>query len=325
MSYQTMAAELRGSMPKMPFAFAQTLINRAYTEVRNRNLWSFQLAEGQWISPPQITAGTATTTQGSNQVVMDATAAAAINADGSATYSLLTQRQFRIGAGGIYNIVAWDGVSVLTVDRLYGELSVVDATYQIYQVYYPSPTKTFLRFISVRDMQNFIDLDISKTREELDAQDPQRNWYYFPTWVVPYKPDPRMLSPTYGYMLHELWGAPQYSLNYQLLYIDKLPGLVNPTDCLPSALGEDVVLAKARVYAYEWAEGNKGALERNQGPDYRFLMGAAQKEFESLFKNYRREDRETVDNFFVTYQNGLYGRFWPTYNSIAGVANPGLL
>jgi hypothetical protein len=112
-------------------------------------------------------------------------------------------------------------------------------------------------------------------------------------------------------------------LNYQLLYIDKLGPLVNPTDCLPPALGEDVVLAKARVYAYEWAEGNKGALDRNVGPDYRFLMGAAQKEYETLFKNYRREDRETVDNFFVTYRGSLYGRFWSNYNTIAGVANPG--
>ena len=325
MSLQSMQAELRGSFPKISYPYCATLINRAFREIRDRNLWSFQLAEGQWIAPAQITAGTATTIQGSNQITMDTVAAAAINTSGNAPYSLLTQRQFRIGAGGIYNIIAWDGVSVLTVDRLYGELSVTSAGYQIYQVYYPSPTKTFLRFMSVRDMQNFIDLDISRTREELDAQDPQRNWYYFPTWVVPYKPDPRTTSPTYGFMLHELWGAPQYSLNYQLLYIDKGGPLVNPTDQLPPALGEDVVLAKARVYAYEWAEGNKGALDRNVGPDYRFLMGAAQKEYETLFKNYRREDRETCDNFFVTYRNGYYGRFWASYNTIAGVANPGLL
>lgn len=323
MSFQSMAAELRGCTPKVPMPYCRTLINRAYKELRDRNLWSFQLAEGQWIAPAQITAGTATTVQGYNTVLMDSVAATAINTSGSAPYSLLTQRQFRIGSGGIYNITGWDGVSVLTLDRLYGELSATDATYQIYQVYYPSPTKTFLRFMSVRDMQNFIDLFIDRTREELDAMDPQRTWYYFPTWVVPYKPDTNTFSATYGYMLHELWGAPQYSLNYQLLYIDKGNDLVNPTDCLPYAIGEDVVLAKARVYAYEWAEANKGALERNQGPDYRFLMGAAQKEFESLFKNYRREDRETADNFFVAHRNSLYGKFWPYYNSISASAFPG--
>jgi hypothetical protein len=324
MSFASMAAELRGAVPKMPYPFAKTLINRAYKHLRDSNLWSFQLAEGQWIAPAPITVGTATATQGSPVIQMDATAAAAIDANGSALYSLLTQRQFRIGAGGVYNIIGWDSAArQLTVDRMYGEISATTVSYQIYQVYFPSPTKTFLRFISVRDMQNFIDLNIVMTREELDAQDPQRNWYYFPTYVVPYKPDNRPNSATAGYMLHELWGAPQYSLNYQLLYIDKLPDLSNPGDNLPPAIGEDVVMAKARVYAYEWAEGNKGAIERNQGPDFRFLMGAAQREYETLFKNYRREDRETADNFFSAYKQGVYGRFWSSYNSIAGVANPG--
>lgn len=324
MSLASMVAELRGSMPKIPQPYAKTLINRAYKEVRDRNLWSFQLAEGQWISPAMISAGTATTVQGSNIVQMDAAAAAAIDLFGSAPYSLLTQRQFRIGAGGIYSIVGWNsGNMQLTLDRMYGELSVTDAAYSIYQVYYASPTKTFLRFISVRDMQNFIDLFIDKTMEELNAQDPQRTWYYFPTWVVPFKPDSNPNSGTYGRMLHELWGAPQYSLNYQLLYIDKGADLVNPTDTLPYAIGEDVVMAKARVYAYEWAEANKGALERNQGPDYRFLMGASQKQYDFLFKNYRREDRETCDNFFMAHRSSLYGRFWASYNSISGTANPG--
>lgn len=324
MSLQSMSAELRGSMPKMPHPYAVTLINRAWHEVRTKNLWSFQLAEGQWISPPQITNGTATTIQGSPIIQMDSVAAAQINTSGSTVYSLLTQRQFRIGSGGIYNIIAWDPTSMqLTVDRLYGEISATDSSYFIYQVYYPSPSKTFLRFMSVRDMQNFVDLFIVTTREELDQQDPQRTWYYFPTHVVPYKPDNRPGTATPGYMLHELWGAPQYSLNYQLLYIDKGPDLVNPSDTLPMAIGEDVVLAKARVYAYEWAEANKGALERNQGPDYRFLMGAAQKEFETLFKNYRREDRETVDNFFSAGRKSLWGRLWGQYNSIGGTANPG--
>lgn len=324
MSFQSMASELRGSMPKMPYPFAQTLINRAWREVRDKNLWSFQLAEGQWISPAQITTGTATTIQGSTIIQMDADATAAIQANGSTVYSLITQRQFRIGSGGVYNIIAWNpGTGQLTVDRMYGELSETNASYFIYQVYYPSPSKTFLRFMTVRDMQNFNDLFIVTTREELDQQDPQRTWWTFPTHVIPYKPDNRQGTSTPGYMLHELWGAPQYNLNYQLLYIDKGGPLVNPTDELPMAIGEDVVLAKARTYAYEWAEGNKGALERNQGPDYRFLMGAAEKQFETLFKNYRREDRETCDNFFSAGRKSGYGRQWGQYNSISGTANPG--
>lgn len=324
MSFQSMSAEIRGTVPKVPYPLARTWINRSWREVRDKNLWSFQLAEGQWISPAQITAGTATTIQGSTFVQMDSVATAAIVATGNLVYSLITQRQFRIGPGGVYNIIGWDPTTgILTLDRMYGEGTVTDAFYFIYQVYYPSPSKTFLRFMSVRDMTNFLDLFIATAREEIDQMDPQRNWFTYPTHVVPYKPDNRPNSATPGYMLHELWGAPTYSLNYQLLYIDKGPDLINPTDTLPMAIGEDLVLAKARVYAYEWAEANKGALERNQGPDYRFLMGAAAKEFDTLFKNYRREDRETADNFFMAGRRSLFGRFYGSYNSISGTANPG--
>ncbi len=324
MSLQSMVAELRGCVPKIPTPFCKTLVNRAFKEIKDRNLWSFMLREGQWISPTMITAGTATTAQGSPIIQMDSIAASAINANGSAPYSLLTQRQFRIGAGGIYNIIGWDPTLMqLTVDRMVGETSQTTVNYQIYQVYYPTPTSTFVSFISVRDMQNFIDLFIAMTREELDQQDPQRNWYYFPTWVVPYKPDLVPGSATYGRMMYELWGAPQYSLNYQLIYLDRGDELKKPTDTLPFPLGEDIVLAKARVYAYEWAEANKGALERNQGPDYRFLMGASEKTYESLLKNYKREDKELVNNYFLARRVSLYGRFWASYNSIAGVANPG--
>lgn len=333
MAFRDMVNELRGCVPKIPVNYCRTLVNRAWREVRERNLWSFLLAEGQWISPAQITTGTATTTQGSPQVVMDEAAAIAINANGSAPYSLLTQRQFRIGSGGIYNIVSWDdgtdpdspnpGVPTLTLDRMFGELSVTASIYQIYQVYYATPVKDFLRFVSIRDMQNFIDLFVDRTREDLDQMDPQRTWYYFPTWAVPYRTDLNPQSATYQFMMYELWGAPQYSLNYQLMYERRGTDLVNPSDLLPPAIGEDVVMAKARFYAYEWAEGNKGIIGNNQGPDYRFLMGAAQKEFESLLKNYRRQDRELVDNYFITPRYGLYGKIWPQYNSISQTAYPG--
>lgn len=323
MSFQSMYNELRGTVPKIPANFCKTLINRAYREVRERNLWSFLIGEAQWISPGQITSGTATTTQGSPIVVMDSVAAAAINATGNLPYSLLTQRQFRIASGAIYNIIGWDGVSNLTLDEMVGELSDVDAVYSIYQVYYPAPVKDFLRFISVVDFQNYITLWIDKTRAELDQMDPQRTWYYFPSWVVPYKVDNRVGSVTCGSMMYELWGAPQYSLNYKIMYERRGTDLVAPTDCLPAAIGEDLVLAKARMYAYEWAEGNKGIVARNQGPDYRFLMGATQKEFDSLLNNYRRQDREVVDNYFIAPRTGLYGKVWPFYNSIGGTAYPG--
>lgn len=329
MAYIDMIAEIRGAVPKMPFALAKKTINRARADAYRQNLWSFLLYDRyQWISPALINTGVATTVQGVNMVTVDAAAAAAINA-GSATYSLITQRQFRIAAGTIYNIWGWDGVNTLTLDRPYGEASITGAAYQIYQVYYAAPYKDHLCFTSVRDMQNFIDLFIDKTRAQIDASDPQRTWYYFPTDVVYYQVDNNPASTTYGYNLYELWGAPQYNLNYQLYGIRSgaLGGsmdLVNNNDALPIAIGEDCIIEYAKYYAYQWAEANKGSLPRNQGPDYKFLMGAAHAEYQRLYKDYRRRDRETVNNWFAVRRISLYGKYFSYYNSIGGTAYPGV-
>ena len=43
-----------------------------WRDVRRKNLWSFQLYEGNWVSPTLVNAGTATVTQGLNTVTFDA-------------------------------------------------------------------------------------------------------------------------------------------------------------------------------------------------------------------------------------------------------------
>lgn len=324
-----MIAEIRGAVPKMPFPLAKKLINRARADAYRQNLWSFLLYDRyQWISPPLINTGLVTVVQGSDTVTVDATAAAALNA-GSASFSLITQRQFRVGAGTIYNIWGWDGTDTITLDRPYGEASAADTEYQLYQVYYAAPYKDHLTFISVRDMSNFIDLFLDKTRAQIDASDPQRTWYYFPTDVVFYQHDANPDSATPGYPMYELWGAPQYSLNYQLYgirsgMVDGGMDLVANTDTLPIALGEDCVIEYAKYFAYQWAEANKGSLPRNQGPDFKFLMGAAHAEYQRLYKDYRRRDRETVNNWFSVRRISLYGKFFSYYNSIGGTAYPGV-
>lgn len=325
MAFIDMIAEVKGAVPKVPFDAAKKWVIRAWADVRRQNLWSFQLWDGpQWISPGLIQAGTATVVNGSNQVVVDAAAAAAIDAI-AVSYSLITQRQFRVGSGTLYNIWGWDSATrTLTLDRVYGEGSQTDASYQIYQCYYAAPYRDHLTFTSVRDMQNFIDLFIDKTRAQIDAMDPQRTWYYFPTDVVYYQQDQNPNSPTYQYPMFELWGAPTYSLNYQLYGIRRGPDLSANTDVLPPAVGEDVVIALAKYYAYQWAEANKGAHVYLQGTDWKFLMGGALAEYQRLYKDYRRQDKETVNNWFSVRRSGLYGKYFAYYSSISGTAYPGV-
>lgn len=325
-----MMSELRGSVPKLPFSFTKTLINRAYGTIRNANLWSFQLFESAWISPPPINGGTVTVTQGDPDITFDADAVTAINAaQASSPYSFITTRQFRIGTGGIYNLVAYDGTTgAATLDRMYADSpSGAGQSYTVYQVYYVPPYADFLTWKSVRNPSMFLDLGLDMTRAEVDARDPQRSWYQFPTEVVPFGVDTRgtgtdNASATLGYPLFELWGQATTPFAYQCYGIRRGPDLSAPSDTLPFAIPEHLVLAKARRYAYEWAEANKEMSPRSQGPDFRFLMGATEEEYKKELTKYRRQDKELVDNWFSTRAVPWGSRMFAYYNSIAQVAGP---
>ncbi len=318
-----MATEATGIIPKMPYDYAKTLVNRAYRDVRRQSLWSFLLFEANWTSPNLVNAGTVAVTQGLNTVQFDGPATAAITAIGF-TPSPVTQRQFRIGVGTIYNIWDYDpGTGIATLDRAYQEVSAATASYVIYQCYYPAPMQDFWQWLAIKDMVNWIDLVTTKQRVDIDRLDPQRTVYFLPTHVVPYQVDQNPNSATFGWQLFELWGQPQYMLSYTLYGLRKGVDLVMPSDTVPPGF-EDVLMAMVRKYAYEWAEANRTDI-RNQGSDFRFLIGDAQADYNRLFREYRRQDRALVDNFRTRLRKGdgfpnLYG--W--YSSIAGFASPGV-
>ena len=322
--------ELTGVIPKLPINYAKTIVNRAWREIRRQNLWSFQLFDANWVSPAILNAGSATTTTGLNTVTFDATASTAITAiNGYATFPTpLLQRQFRVGISTIYNIWGYaadnSGIVTLTLDRPYTDASGSGQAYSINQSYYPAPMQDFLMWISIRDITNFNDLVLTSTRKEIDRKDPQRTIFYLPTYCVYYQQNQNPTSPNYGVPMFELWGVPTYVLPYQLYGIRKGTELVNDNDTLPPAVGEDCVMAKARYYAYEWAEGNKGDMPRNVGSDYKFLMGAADAEFKNLWKQYRRQDRETVDNWYEIRRNHTWlANINGYYSAIGNTANPG--
>lgn len=329
MSLVDMMTELRGAVPKLPISFTKTLINRAYRQIREQNLWSFNLFTSSWISPPPIIGqGGVTTTQGLPTILFDATAVAAIATWQAANmYAPFTTQQFRVGSGGIYNLIQYDPIAgTALLDRPFADPSVPDKSFQIYQLYYVPPMIDFLTWLSVRNPVMFINLDTTKTRAWLDATDPQRTWYQFPSKVVPFMIDNRgagtiNASATIGYPLFEMWGQPVTPYSYQCYGIRKGTDLDAPSDTLPYQIGEDLVLAKAYEYAYQWAEANKDMAPRAMGPDFKFLIGKTQAEYKVLLSKYRRQDKEFVDNYFAIA--GLTANFVVgAYNTIAGVASP---
>lgn len=325
MAFVDMYSELRGSVAKLPIVHAKTLINRAWRDIRESFLWSFNLFESSWASPALVTAGTVTVTQGSPTITFDATAIAALLASQTASpLSPITVRQFRISIGGIYSLIAMDfGTGIAQLDRIYGEASAAGSAYQVYQAYYTPPMQDFLGWISVRNPATFFSLNLSQTRRWIDARDPQRMAFGYPTHVVPFAIDARVGSATLGFPMFELWGQAIAPYTYQCYGIRRGVDLALPTDMLPIQIADDLVLAKAKSYAYAWAEANKDTLPRAVGPDYKFLIGQTLDEYKSLLKKYRRQDREFVDNYFAVRDPSLTGLAWSHYSTLTSTAGTG--
>lgn len=322
-----MIAEMRGCVPKYSAALARTHIQNAWSDIRDMSGWSFQLFSGGFGTPGLTNAGTVTVTYGSATVVGDATASAAWQS-ASIPNSLLTQQQFRVNVGTIYNIIAFDGNSTLTLDRPYYDKSAGSGQgYAIYQCYFAVPYADFLTWESVVDINNAIDLmanGAKKFRDFADQFDPQRQIFSNPGSLIAYGTDQRgagtaNASATLGYRMYELYPQPQAQYAYATWGTRRGADLVNLTDTLPYPITEHVVKALARVKAYEWAEANKDPRNpRGAGADYRFLMGAVAKEAAAQIKDLRMQDRDAVDlwNATMTRTKG-YG-YPTTFNPSTG-------
>ena len=225
-----------------------------------------------------------------------------------------------IPAVGTLTGTAFQVGGIATLDRTYQEATAGASAYFIFQCYYASPVKDFKAWASVRDMLNYNDLFTNRTRPWVDQRDPQRTLYYIPTHVVYYQDDKNPASSTFGWPLFELWGPPTQVLTYQLYGYRKGVALVDPGDELPMALGEDCVMARARKYAYEWAEANREKASQN----YIVLKRDADADYTRLWKQYRRDDRNMLDAFHTKFRRSrAFPTYEPSYNAQTGYANPG--
>lgn len=316
MSLSTMIAEQRGAVSGYSALLARTHLREAWRDIRNMKGWSFQLGVGGFSTPGAVNQGSVTVELGSATVIGDAQATLEW-LTASTPISFLTNRQFRVGAGTIYNIISYDDgqtvgqgnypFATLTLDRPFTDLvketnpnaPFVAKGYTIYQCYYPVPVREFQAWENMCDTTNVIWLNTSPDKEErirIDRSDPQRQIFSNPTTVLPYEVDQRPGSSTLGWMLYELYPQPQAQYAYQYWYSWAGPDLVNPTDTVPYPITEHCIKALARVKAYEWAAANVDASNpRGAGADFRFLMGAAKAQADEQMKELRLLDRDRVD------------------------------
>ena len=250
---QTLAAELKSWFPSIEPLALPPLARRAYRDIRNKRKWSFLMVQGQFFVPNQITAGSVTTTQFSPLVVGDATAAAAWIAIAlpAVPQPTITQRQFRLTGGPIYNIIAFDGVNTITLDRPFTEASVSLLSYMVYLPYVPAPVADFVKFLSIADPLNdyrFLRRNLFRTTEEINRRDPNRTAFSEPICSASH--DYTTLPGGVRVPRFEWWPHPIQEINYNVAY--QIRGELLDTDPIPSQISDATIIARARFYGYSF-------------------------------------------------------------------------
>lgn len=327
-----MIGELAGNAPGVDYAYAKTLVNEAYADVRRLGGWSFQFGETGFTVPGMLSTGTVTLTFGSPSVVGDANASAAW-LTASQYGSLITQRQFRSGgvsgAGTMYDIIALDATVptavVLTLNRPFTDpLATMPGPdtvqeYSIYQPYIVAPVQDFRRWLTVFDIANSGWLFVRGDRREIGLCDPQRQIFSNPDRLLALGSDNRQNSSTAGWQRYELWPGPQNQYLYQAWFLRFGPDLVDLTDTLPDGIPESLVKARARARVYEQSEANKQPNNpRGAGADFRFLLGEANKTYAHELRQARLDDKSKVDIFVTTMHRFRGGPAPTTYNPATG-------
>lgn len=335
MSFLDMKSELAEAIPSLSRVYAGTLINRAWRVVRDSNLWSFQLEQGGF-STPNITTGGSISVPGgigSSTLVGDATASALWAA--LPFYFSPTVQQIRANGYSIYSIIAADytdpNAVILTLDRPFIDPLpfYTGVGYQMFQAYIPAP-KHFKRWLNVADMFNCWALDIWTSRRTVNMDDPARLYTSNPNLFIGLGTDQRgagtaNASATLGQMLYELYPNPSTAISYQTYYVIQSPDLISNSDELPYPITQEIVLSKARVYAYEFAESRKDIMAaKGSGANYSALKKEGEAEFLMRLKMLRLIDKDQVDSYNIRMSGYMSGMRLPYYNAAVGRANMGL-
>lgn len=292
MPFQDYCAELKGTIPSLPYPLAQKLVNRAWRQIQDMRLWSWLVGDGDLRSADLISAGTITVTDGSPQATADATAAAALNAVAFSNPPLASPdlgvgRQIRFGAGeDVYSIVAWDNnTQTLTLDRPYLGASG-SKTYQVYKCYYAPPDSDFLRYLSVRNTSSGYVIRRRRlyvSQEVLNAVDPKRGARGEPYILSPYRSDSRPV--------HEFYPHPISSRVYRCYYVRRGKDLSDTVD-LPSTFSESVLISLALIHAADWALANVSTYPDLAQTNWVQFRAAKQQAFNEEIRNAMRQDDE---------------------------------
>lgn len=316
MPLATMAAELEGTFPRLPYLHAIQILNRAWARVRDVRLWSWQfIVDAQLYTPDEIHTGTVSAVQFSTTLTADATAAAALNAASAnppvASPVLGVGRQIRVGlstgivpgTGNIYNIVAWDGIHTLTIDKPFSEGTITNSPYRVYRCYFCPPALPFaslgtsdgnwirpVSFVNRTGNYSISGRRLFSTQAELNRIDPSRTASDSYAWRIAAYQRNSLGQPTY-----ELYPHPVLGCAYNVTYYTRWPDLTDTADLpqAPYAL-KDLVMDLARAFCCQWTLANMATYPELQQTNWVAAQASYKQDYMDGLKMCLRQDDEIM-------------------------------
>jgi hypothetical protein len=301
---EIVAGALREQVPDLGPLQAERCVNNGWERIQlARDNWSFNTRRTRLVTRALLSAGTASVTQDSDTVTLDATAQAAADTEEAISGQTLVGRRFRIGHGPHYIISAYSAGTVTLIETFDGDTNSA-ATYQITDSLLLAPAD--LRgWISVIDNDNVRIIDTTKTRQMLDGSDIQRTLGDEPGWLVPhdYKVD-ATLTPATMRSRWEWYPDPTERAVYETIYYIRPWRLTKSgTDsAYPQHLTQTLLESAADCEAYKWAEANRKRTTQLGGADWRYLLDKAERKFADLLAQSERADEDIfLSNFGSNY------------------------
>jgi hypothetical protein len=316
--------KLLSELQALPSELALEYCNKALKEIYREHDWSFLYKKGFIRTPRLINIGTVEVEKFSSEVIVSASLKAILDAIAVEDVPLVG-RQFRTfggqnaGSQFIYTIANYESsTSTLTIDPFYQDESNSASTFQIFKNQYLAPTIVEGSFEGI-DFESFDyiyapfaqrKLWLDRTLADLERRDASRWQSGDPNWAVSSGLD----SDTN--QLFEFYPIPVNERIYQVRY--KRSGRdLQPEDNIPASLDYDLIIAKAKLKAYEWFVTNGDKVGDKRSPNVFMNMIALQSNpsmensYQKLLALAKKRDEDLYPQALIDL-----GSNWPYYSEV---------
>ena len=304
--FEYLWSTLLSEVPQLPPPVAQRYISDAWLGLQDEREWSFRHKDGILVLPAVVTTGTISVTQYSLSATLSAAASAAwLALAGSLPAVQYRQLRFPSRSDRIYNISSWDSALAVTLDKMYTGTTDTVSTYKLYSAYalpYKMtgvPEPYFLRFLSLRSIDygwTMLDSNNRIERRQLDAHDPGRINYGLPLCYC-YSHDSQITinDIVSQYRFYEFWPHSTAALSYEMRYIKRGVSFEeDPTQYLPEVIPPRLVILRALIDAYRWAESHGNSHPELSRRNWQYLRAQLASKYPTDRDTYEEHYRKAV-------------------------------